>query len=141
MLTADRTDLTEDLMLERVIEHAKSRGVLPEELKNSEAARMFDVFKTNSIALENYTPLHLYDGAVLLFKAAVRSGTGHDLREAWAQLCSRVESRVIPGDHYGILKEPGIRVLAECLNADLDSVEADLKPKRQLEGSQVPVVQ
>ncbi|MGC2694589.1 MAG: alpha/beta fold hydrolase, partial [Candidatus Angelobacter sp.] len=123
----DKTDLTEDQMLQRVIEHAKASGALPVELKNIEATRMFEVFKTNSKALRNYEPSDSYHGATLLLKAV--QGSSHDLSKAWCGFCSSVESYVIPGDHYGILKKPGLQALAERLNSHLDYAEG-LKTKK-----------
>jgi thioesterase domain-containing protein len=110
--------------LTHLIELAKKNGVLPADLDNAEAARMFDVFKINSKALRNYVPRERYHGPTLILKA--ESSLGGDLTDVWGAFCSRIESHVVPGDHYEIFKDPGIHVLARHLDLSLDRQDAAL---------------
>lgn len=121
-----KSDLTEDQKLEFIIQFAKDKDILPKELKEVEAIRIFNVFKLNTIALQHYNPQSHFDGTILLLKAADGPHGSHDLREAWRRFGASLESYSIPGDHYGIIKGAGIQFLAERLNICLDRVTEDL---------------
>jgi amino acid adenylation domain-containing protein len=127
---------TEKQLLTHLIELAKKDGVLPADLDNAEADRMFDFFKINSKALRNYVPRECYRGPTLLLKAESSVG---DLAKVWGAFCSRIESHVVPGDHYEIFKDPGIQILARHLDLSLDRQDAALmissKFKTQFTGS------
>ena len=38
---------------------------------------------------------------------------------AWAGLCSRLDRRTVPGDHYSMLRPPHLAVLAAAVRAAL----------------------
>jgi amino acid adenylation domain-containing protein len=121
--------LTEDQMLQSVIRCVNDNEMLPRELESGEAIRMFDVFKRNAAALHSYEPQGFYEEKILLFKAAIRP-RNIDLKKAWSRICSNVESHVIPGDHYAILRRPGVEILAERLDSTLEFAETGLKAKK-----------
>jgi thioesterase domain-containing protein len=78
--------------------------------------RMFDVFKSNLRALRGYAP-QVYAGRVTLFRAAERGEWGPPggtmSWDAWA--AGGVQTCPVPGDHYTMMREPHVRVLAENL--------------------------
>jgi thioesterase domain-containing protein len=60
-----------------------------------------------------------------LFRAADRSWrSSGDPDAAWTSLASKLEIHEIPGDHRGILYEPQVERLAECLKARMDEVRS-----------------
>jgi amino acid adenylation domain-containing protein len=69
------------------------------------------------VASRNYHP-RTYPGKVMLFKASQRpvGGTG-DFFLGWDRVAGGgMEVHEIPGDHISLLKEPGVRLLAEELS-------------------------
>ena len=84
-------------------------------------ARLWDVLRANLKAVARYEPKP-YAGRVMLFRARDergKAGTSESL--GWDELLAGgVTTRVVPGDHEGILKMPGVAVLAEGLRAELD---------------------
>lgn len=83
------------------------------------ALRHFHIIDTYGKATRAYTP-GPYTGNVLLLRAEGSPGTP-DL--GWNALVSGgVEVRTVPGDHYSVIKEPYVRVLAANLLAALGSM-------------------
>ena len=73
-----------------------------------------DVKEANWIAADYYTP-GTYEGTVVLFRCQNRLDTDPpDSSRLWQRLVKgKVVILDIPGDHNSILKEPGVRILAE----------------------------
>jgi amino acid adenylation domain-containing protein len=87
-----------------------------------------DLFKEEIVesirkAIERYNPKH-YNGKVALFFAA--EGKLRSLffpKGGWEKILrGKVSKHFIPGDHIGILKEPNASILAEKIQACLDSL-------------------
>jgi len=72
------------------------------------------VKEANWIAADYYTP-DAYDGAVVLFRCINRLETDPpDATRIWKRLVKGgVDLRDVPGDHNSMLREPGVRTLAE----------------------------
>jgi amino acid adenylation domain-containing protein len=84
---------------------------LPPVLKNIE--------EINFTAVKDYEP-QIYSGDVMLFLASDLTAD-YDSQDGWRELVrGNIESHVIPGNHLNIIKEPGVRVLAEKLRSSLD---------------------
>jgi len=77
---------------------------------------LHDVKEANWIAADYFTP-GTYDGTVVLFRCQNRLDTDPpDSSLLWQRLVKgRVVILEVPGDHNSMLKEPGVRVLAEQL--------------------------
>jgi acyl transferase domain-containing protein/thioesterase domain-containing protein len=82
-----------------------------------------DVKEANWIAADYYTP-GTYDGTVVLFRCMHRLDTDPpDSSRLWQRLAKDgVVIQDVPGDHNSMLKEPGVRVLA-------DQILSYLQPK------------
>jgi thioesterase domain-containing protein len=88
------------------------------------AQALKDVFHQNAAAGDHYV-IQPYGGTVALFRAADRSWrSSGDPYAAWTSLASKLEIHEIPGDHRGILYEPQVERLAECLKARMDEVRS-----------------
>jgi thioesterase domain-containing protein len=85
------------------------------------APEYINVLDTNLEAIRNYQP-QVYPGKVTLFRCQIQpinQALHHDL--GWSELVTGdVEIHSIPGDHFNILKEPHVRVLAKKLKSCLE---------------------
>jgi thioesterase domain-containing protein len=83
---------------------------LPPVLRNIE--------ELNFAAVKDYQP-QVYSGDVLLFLASDLTAD-YDSKDGWRELVrGQIETHEIPGNHLNIIKEPGVRELAEKLRASL----------------------
>jgi pyochelin synthetase len=103
-----------------IVEQACEAGLFPPDLGPSQIRDLCAVFTANALAARRYVRQR-YAGALTLFPA--RSGlasAGQDGRSEWLPLAAGgVGVRVVPGDHYTMLREPHVQVLAEALAACL----------------------
>ena len=83
---------------------------LPPVLKNIE--------EINFTAVKDYEP-RAYSGDVTLLLASDLTAD-YDSKDGWRELVrGNIETHEIPGNHLNIIKEPGVRVLAERLHESL----------------------
>jgi thioesterase domain-containing protein len=82
--------------------------------------RLFQVFRANAEATVRYEP-QPYEGRITYFRAADRiSEYPVDPIDEWRNLAADgVELHVAPGNHYTMLKEPAVLVLADWLKVCL----------------------
>lgn len=82
--------------------------------------RLIRVFAANARAIERYSPPNGYPGPILLL-AAEQAGLAPERREqdlrAWTT--GRIDVRVVPGDHYSMLREPHLTTVAAQVGAAL----------------------
>lgn len=79
-------------------------------------SRLFEVFKVNLKAMYNYVPSP-YSARTVLFCARDEVS-----QRGWSSLVTEaVEIYTIPGDHYGVLREPGVGILAKQLETCLEN--------------------
>ena len=106
--------------IDDIVERAKSSGLLPPEVGPAEIRRLLEVLAANLKALRSYLP-GPYAGRVTLFRAVESTTLHRDTTLGWRALASRgVEVHEIPGDHYSMVREPHLRVLAERIKDCLD---------------------
>jgi len=118
--TGDRGPLETDSSVERVLERAKARGLLPSDIGLAEVRCLLEVLRSNLRALRRYLPAS-YPGRVTLFRAALGTAPRPDATYGWRSLATGgVEVHEVPGDHYSIVREPHVRVLSDLLRARLD---------------------
>jgi thioesterase domain-containing protein len=121
-------DLPEELrripaeeQLKYILRQVKTADILSPDVGLEQMRRLFRVFSVNSEAVAGYRP-GPYQGGVSLFRAAENASDGsRDLTRGWRELASGgVAVHDVPGTHYSIIREPGVRMLAERLAACLD---------------------
>jgi aspartate racemase len=84
-----------------------------------------DVRNSNTAAADAYE-LRPYLGRTALIRAAEKSlRSSDDPLAAWNGLITGLSIHEIPGDHYDMLVEPQVGVLAECLKACIETACAD----------------
>jgi amino acid adenylation domain-containing protein len=109
-----------------VFERLAAAGLLPPELGAERVRELFEVFAANVHALRRYTAEGpLYRGPLELFLAATPSMDRESAVAGWrrhvdqaSEVGAGVTVTAIPGDHYGILRSPGVEALAARLRAD-----------------------
>lgn len=106
--------------LDLLFEQAKSAGLVPPEIELPLVRQLLSVFKTNIEALHSYSP-EPCSVPITLFRAAERDERNpFDETPGWGPLAARgLEIYQTPGDHYTVIREPHVKVLAEQLSACL----------------------
>jgi len=103
---------------QRVVEAAGVGGA-------AEVHRLAAVCKAQLHALSHYTP-RPHAGACTLFAArqGMFAGFGRsDQDHRWTRLCPKLRVEVAPGDHFSMLREPNVQVLAGLLGRHLSDGE------------------
>jgi len=93
-------------------------------LKELALSPMLRIFYANSRAVQRYNP-KIYSGSITLFKSS-QFKSSKPLSQAkdnflgWQNLTTtEIKTHVIPGDHFSILKQPHVEIMAEKLRSYL----------------------
>jgi amino acid adenylation domain-containing protein len=90
-------------------------GATPEQIQT-----LLRAFMTNEVALRNYTPAS-YGGGVILLRASTETAEARKTYgggwETWVR--GQIDTVVVPGTHYSIMREPGVEKIAETLSRSL----------------------
>ncbi|HEX2223218.1 MAG TPA: thioesterase domain-containing protein, partial [Thermoanaerobaculia bacterium] len=102
--------------LARLFSLAQEAGLLPPGLDLARIRRLFDLFRAN------YQAAHLYQGGTYqgpaLFIEADHTRTQEPHREAvWRQQVAGLETRILEGNHYDLVRSPLSSEVAALLNA------------------------
>jgi thioesterase domain-containing protein/aryl carrier-like protein len=103
-----------------VLQQAKADNLVPADLDLLHVQHLYSIFKINLRALRSYAP-EIYPGRTTLFKADEQLfGTLDDPTTGWGQLAAGgVDVHTVPGNHFTIVREPHVTVLAEQLMSSL----------------------
>jgi len=83
-----------------------------------------DVRDSNAAAADRYK-LRPYSGRTVLIRAAEKSlRSSEDPLAAWSGLVSGLDIHEMPGDHYDMLVEPQVGLLAKCLQGCIDKARS-----------------
>lgn len=98
-------------------------------ISKNELQRILNLYKANVQAELEYVPSQSVSAPILLFQATeihssiVPAIRLNDPTWGWSHFSSEVvETYVIPGDHYTMMMEPNVQILAERLQARLEQV-------------------
>ncbi|WP_164018210.1 non-ribosomal peptide synthetase, partial [Pyxidicoccus trucidator] len=112
------TGLEPDALLERLLQLAASAGALPPGMDTDHVRALFRVFEANLRASRRYQAMPT-EGRVVLFKAK-DDAEGLPGDGGWSALVGdALERHLLPGDHYSLLRAPGVSELAERLREAL----------------------
>ncbi len=105
-------------------EKMQAAGLVPPDLELSEIMRLFETFRINVRAMDRYSA-SIYPGRLVLFKAGERLSPKAEAPDlGWGELAAGgLEIREVEGNHYSILREPHVKVLAAGLREVLESRE------------------
>lgn len=107
-----------------LLTEGKSISLLTSEMTLEDLSAMLDVFKLNSRLMEQYQG-GSYDGIVTLFRVESEPGSNHaktdsaahDPQRGWDRLAANVKVINAPGDHFTMIQEPHVKILARELMA------------------------
>jgi amino acid adenylation domain-containing protein len=108
--------LDADKQLAYVLQQAKAANLVPADLDLLHVQHLYSIFKINLRALRSYAP-EIYPGRIILFNADEQLfGTLDEPTMGWGQLAAGgVDVHTVPGNHFTIVREPHVNVLAEQL--------------------------
>ena len=107
--------------LRQVWADARRASLLPSDMTLVEFRKLFDTFKTYANTMRRYRPGE-FEGRITLFSAEqdhqqppARQSL---LLKGWDKLATAgVDLHVVPGDHFSMIREPHVHVLAERLRS------------------------
>nr|QEO74679.1 condensation domain-containing protein [uncultured bacterium] len=118
------TDLQSRTTAERLaflLQEVMRKGCAPPDLNLKQLSRLFEIFRTNVRAMLSYKP-GLYPGRITFFRASEQiADISSDPATDWRNVAADgVEVHVVPGDHYTMLREPAVQVMAEWLKVCIE---------------------
>jgi len=121
LLTVKREELLQMSSEERLIyleEQAKSAKIMPQYMDHDQVVRLYEVFKTNIRALQQYEPAAKAP-RITLIASEQSANTFPDSTMGWSELSTEsVEVFTIPATtHYSIVRKPAVENLAQQLKA------------------------
>ena len=121
LLTVNREELLQMSSEERLIyleEQAKAAKIMPQYMDHDQVVRLYQVFKTNIRALQQYEPAAKAP-RIALISSEQSATTFPDSTMGWSELSTEsVEVFTIPGTtHYSIVRKPAVENLAQQLKA------------------------
>ena len=128
---SDCSDWQEELLQmssdERLIyleEQAKSAKIMPQYIDHAQVARLYQVFKTNVKALQQYEPA-AKARRITLISSEQSANAFPDSTMGWSELSTEsVEVFTILGTtHYSIVRKPAVENLAQQLKACIAQAE------------------
>ncbi len=106
------------LLLETLV----NDGLLPQDGVDAAFKELLNVFTRNSVARDNYSPSSQEQSTILFQAAENNAPQGYDPGE-WAALTGgSLEVHEIPGDHYSLLRAPGVSLIADVLRRRIAQV-------------------
>ncbi|MFD2170714.1 amino acid adenylation domain-containing protein [Tumebacillus lipolyticus] len=109
--------------LDAVLELAQRHHALAPSFERADLKRLFDVFRANAIAYQQYEP-QPFDREVVLFRAeAGPSALIEDQSLGYGELVQEVDVHVMSGDHFTLLQTPNVTQLASRLQTVLERVK------------------
>jgi amino acid adenylation domain-containing protein len=108
--------LSLDEQLQYLLTQVQAAHIDPPETEQAYLYHLYAIYSTNIRAIHSYVP-RTYAGNITLFRA--QEELKNDQRDHildWHKMTTaRVDTYVVPGDHYSILKEPYVQELANKL--------------------------
>lgn len=115
-------------------EQFEKEQILPAGMEFQYVCRFYEMWKMHGLALRNYKPHHVYPKRLTLFQATechpeeLLRLTDVDLNridtQAWAALSSEpLAIYDMPGDHYSMVHQPHVEVLAQSLRHCLEQAQ------------------
>jgi thioesterase domain-containing protein len=108
-----------DALLTDLLERAHALSLWPADIDLPQVQRMLAVYAANLQAVAHYQP-QPYPGRLTLLRAGANSDAIADSTLGWSRLVDDVECYVMSGDHFSMLRAPGVEVLAERMRICLD---------------------
>jgi amino acid adenylation domain-containing protein len=115
--------ITLEQHLNYILEIMKKESCLPPDISLEQIGYFLAVNKANKQAIIKYQP-SFYPGQVSFFPSEQTSRNINDRTSAWKKLVQEIaDVHIIPGNHYSILEEPNVQLLAEKLKFCLEKAQ------------------
>ncbi|HET8844997.1 MAG TPA: thioesterase domain-containing protein, partial [Ktedonobacteraceae bacterium] len=100
-----------------IFNYAEKSGILLPGIGEAYKQRMFSTFKNNMLAFRRYNP-QVYPGKLTIFQAGDQETKEHiSSASGWRSLTTQeIRLHTLPGDHYTMMKQPHIKMLARYLS-------------------------
>jgi thioesterase domain-containing protein len=95
--------------------HLFERGAFPRGLTRAELERLFRVFRANVMAEQGYEPPPSEEMAYLIRAEQPLLGSDAHSDYGWRALCPKLFSAVVPGDHYTVMRPPGVNAVGDVV--------------------------
>jgi thioesterase domain-containing protein len=106
--------LTPSQRFAAIFERAKAERIVTDD-DRTRVRQLFEISEHNRMALARYTG-QSYMGDILLLRASESEDPLHDPLFGWGELTEgKIESYVLPGNHFSILAEPSVQQVARIL--------------------------
>jgi thioesterase domain-containing protein/acyl carrier protein len=110
-----------DEQLNYIFDRAKQENILPSEFGLQQLRQMLRVLQANYQAMYRYKPQPYFDRITLFSASEKVIEVTQDPSQGWGELAAGgLDIQKTPGDHFNIVREPNVRVLAEQMNARFD---------------------
>ncbi|HEX5884179.1 MAG TPA: thioesterase domain-containing protein, partial [Pyrinomonadaceae bacterium] len=112
--TTARPQMTQ---LRQVWMDARRADLVPSDMTLIEFRKLFDTFKLHANTMRRYRPAE-FEGRITLFSAEQEHAKHLGPLKGWDKFATGgVDIHIIPGDHFSMVKEPHVQVLAERLRS------------------------
>lgn len=113
--------LTLDEQLQYLVAQVKAAHLDPPQEEQAYLRHLSLVYRTNVRAIQAYVP-QSYAGSIVLFVARDEAAEQSELAAGWEKLTTgQVHRYTVPGDHYSILKEKHVQVLAKRIQEHMET--------------------
>lgn len=121
----DFWQLSPDEQLTCVLDRARCANLVPPDVTLPQLRRYLRVFATNLRAVRSYVPQPC-TGQLTLLRASDPGMSSQDSTLGWGNLAAEgVAVHTAPGNHFTMLKEPHVQVVARWLRSCIDEAWAD----------------
>ncbi len=108
-----------EAQLQHFLLDAQRANILPPGVDASYIKRQFLIFKQNLKALCAYQP-RPYGGHITLYQAsAFTDGKPVEITYGWHQFAKQVHNHAVPGNHYTMMRDPQVEILARQVRASI----------------------
>ncbi|MEA5506118.1 amino acid adenylation domain-containing protein [Halotia wernerae UHCC 0503] len=117
--------LNSETGLHYILEKAIQANILPADIGLTQMQRLLELFKANTRAMWNYKPVAYPQSMVLIRPSEVFSDDFNDFGDSswgWDQFVEQLTIQTVSGNHYTILAQPHVQVLAQQLRDCLAEV-------------------
>jgi thioesterase domain-containing protein/acyl carrier protein len=109
----DLRSLSLEEQIEFLLEKAAGYGQFPTDVGIPQLRHLFELFKVNVHASERYRPARSEQQIILLQATDAPPRHATTVLKRWQKVAEVVKAQRLPGDHYSLLTEPNVNLLAE----------------------------
>jgi thioesterase domain-containing protein len=129
--------LTLDELLAYILDLGRAKAVLPPDTTLADMRHLFEVNKANLFAFRSYVVPPVPCPATLFKASEQPEGRRSEIIDRWKALTSAgIEVQLIPGDHFSMLREPNVELLADSVKKTLGATPISHKKAQEAQKAQ-----